>query len=77
MAFLRDNLVKKNEPLFLIAKVRVSVPISSQNSQNEKSELENKHQNLLNEHQKLKDQFQNIKDKNSKHKLTESDDLPI
>ena len=41
MAFLRDNLVKKNESLFLIAKVRVSVPISSQNFQNGKSELEN------------------------------------
>ena len=40
MAFLRDNLVKKNELLFLIAKVRVSVPISSQNSQIEKSEFD-------------------------------------
>ena len=40
MAFLRDNLVKKNDPLFLIAKVRVSVPISSQNAQNEKSEFD-------------------------------------
>ena len=40
MAFLRDNPVKKNVPLFLIAKVRVSVPISSQNFQNGKSEFD-------------------------------------
>ena len=40
MAYLRDNLVKKNDPLFLIAKVRVSVPISSQNFQNGKSEFD-------------------------------------